>query len=43
MLSRSFIGLLGNDRDAENDPLAAYLVDQPTGGTVDLFPDGTFT
>ncbi len=35
-------GVLGNDSDIEDDPLAAQLVDLPGKGTVALDPDGSF-
>ena len=33
-------GLLRNDFDADDDPLSATLLISPTGGTLDLAPDG---
>jgi VCBS repeat-containing protein len=36
-------GVLANDTDAENDHTIAQLVTQPTNGTVELAPDGSFT
>src|SRR4029079_7879250 len=36
-------GVLGNDSDADGDPLAAVLVGGPAHGTVVLSPDGGFT
>ncbi|MCL4203176.1 MAG: tandem-95 repeat protein [Pirellulaceae bacterium] len=35
-------GVLANDFDVEGDPLTAILVDPPTGGTLNLRPDGSF-
>ena len=35
--------MLGNDTDADGDPLVAELVSSPTGGEVELQPDGSFT
>ena len=35
--------LLGNDSDAENDPLTATLISDVTNGTLTLNPDGSFT
>lgn len=35
-------GILGNDSDAENDPLTAILVDDVTNGTLVLNVDGSF-
>src|SRR5262249_36763063 len=35
-------GVLANDTDAENDPLAAYLVSGPSHGQLTLQPDGSF-
>jgi len=36
-------GVLGNDSDADGDPLTAALSRGPANGTVDLKPDGGFT
>lgn len=36
-------GVLGNDTDADGNPLTATLVIGPTNGTVTLNPDGSFT
>ncbi|MCH5374180.1 MAG: Ig-like domain-containing protein, partial [Planctomycetes bacterium] len=36
-------GVLANDQDVEGDPLTAILVSAPTGGTLDLRPDGSFS
>ena len=36
-------GVLANDSDAENDPLAAILEDSPNHGSVTLAADGSFT
>jgi hypothetical protein len=36
-------GILGNDTDADNDPLTAERVSGPAHGTVELRPDGSFT
>ena len=36
-------GVLGNDTDAEGDPLTAMLVTPPASGTVTLLTDGSFT
>lgn len=36
-------GVLGNDTDAEGDPLTAVGLTQPTNGTVALEADGSFT
>jgi VCBS repeat-containing protein len=36
-------GVLGNDADAENSPLTATLVTDPTNGSVTLNADGSFT
>ena len=36
-------GVLGNDTDADGDPLTAQLVTAPTLGTLTLNPDGSFT
>ncbi|MCI0460974.1 MAG: Ig-like domain-containing protein [Gemmataceae bacterium] len=36
-------GVLANDTDRENDPLAAVLVDQPLHGILMLRADGSFT
>jgi hypothetical protein len=36
-------GLLANDRDVEGTPLVAVLVAQPTRGTLNLAPNGSFT
>jgi VCBS repeat-containing protein len=36
-------GVLGNDTDAEDDPLTAALADGPEHGTVTLEQDGSFT
>ena len=36
-------GMLGNDTDADNDPLAAQLVSSTTQGTLSLDPNGSFT
>ena len=36
-------GVLGNDTDAETDPLTATVVTGPTNGTLMLNPDGSFT
>ena len=41
-LSVSATGVLGNDTDSEQDSLASVLVDEPTGGTVTLQPEGSF-
>ena len=35
-------GVLGNDRDGNNDPLTALLMSGPSGGQVTLFSDGSF-
>jgi VCBS repeat-containing protein len=35
-------GVLGNDTDADNDPITAQLVGQAQFGTVTLNPDGSF-
>ncbi len=35
-------GVLGNDSDAEGDPLTAVLVTGPSNGTLDLRADGSF-
>lgn len=35
-------GVLGNDSDANNDPLTAVLSTNPISGTVKLNPDGSF-
>ena len=35
-------GVLGNDSDPENDPLGAFLIDNPTGGNVTLSENGSF-
>jgi VCBS repeat-containing protein len=35
-------GVLANDSDAQLDPLAAVLVDQPLHGLLNLRPDGSF-
>jgi hypothetical protein len=35
-------GVLGNDTDAQNDPLTAILGQAPAHGTVSLQPDGSF-
>ncbi len=36
------VGVLGNDTDAENDPLSPRVVTQPAHGTVSLNADGSF-
>lgn len=36
-------GVLGNDSDADTDPLTATLVTDVTNGTLSLAPDGSFT
>ena len=36
-------GVLGNDSDANNDPLTALLMSGPSNGQVTLFSDGSFT
>jgi VCBS repeat-containing protein len=36
-------GVLGNDTDADGDPLTAVLVAGPSNGMVTLNPDGSFT
>ncbi|MCX7891791.1 MAG: Ig-like domain-containing protein [Burkholderiales bacterium] len=36
-------GVLGNDFDADGDPLAAVLVSSPAHGSLTLNPDGSFT
>jgi VCBS repeat-containing protein len=36
-------GVLENDSDADNDPLAAVLVSRPSHGALTLHPDGSFT
>ncbi len=36
-------GLLTNDKDAEDDPLSATLVNGPAHGSLDLQSDGSFT
>jgi hypothetical protein len=36
-------GVLGNDSDADNDPLTAALVTGPANGTLTLNADGSFT
>lgn len=36
-------GVLGNDEDAQGDPLAAILVTPPASGDLTLNPDGSFT
>jgi len=36
-------GVLGNDGDPDNDPLAAVLVSGPSNGTLTLNGDGSFT
>jgi len=36
-------GVLGNDTDADDDPLTAVLAGGPSQGTLDLQPDGSFT
>ena len=36
-------GVLGNDSDAENNPLTAILVNPPANGTLSLNPNGSFT
>ena len=35
-------GVLGNDSDPDNDPLAAVLVSTTTSGVLDFRPDGSF-
>jgi hypothetical protein len=35
-------GVLGNDTDADGDPLTAGSASQPTAGSVQLFADGSF-
>ncbi len=35
-------GVIGNDADADGDPLAASVVTRPAHGTVTLNPDGSF-
>jgi len=35
--------LLDNDFDLEGDPLELVLVSGPSNGTLDIYPDGTFT
>ncbi len=35
-------GVLGNDIDAEGDPISAVLVSGPTNGSLTLNPDGSF-
>ena len=35
-------GVLGNDSDADGNPLTAILLTQPTHGTVTLSPNGQF-
>ena len=41
-LSVSAPGVLGNDTDADNDPLMAVLVTNVSSGTLTLNPDGSF-
>jgi Ca2+-binding RTX toxin-like protein len=36
-------GVLANDIDADGDPLSAVLARKPSGGTMSLNPDGSFT
>jgi large repetitive protein len=36
-------GVLGNDTDADGDPITAILVSGPTHGSLTLNPDGSFT
>lgn len=36
-------GVLGNDTDADSNPLTAVLVSGPAHGTLTLNPDGSFT
>ncbi|MEX0957527.1 MAG: tandem-95 repeat protein [Rhizobiaceae bacterium] len=36
-------GVLGNDADADGDPLSAILIQPPAHGTLTLNPDGSFT
>lgn len=36
-------GMLGNDSDADNDPVTAALVSNPSNGTLTLNGDGSFT
>ena len=36
-------GVLGNDTDADGDPLTASMVSGPSRGTLTLRPDGSFT
>jgi CSLREA domain-containing protein len=42
-LTVSAPGVLSNDADADNDPLAVSLVTGPAHGTLTLNPDGSFT
>ncbi|MEZ5925296.1 MAG: Ig-like domain-containing protein [Hyphomicrobiaceae bacterium] len=42
-LSIAAPGLLGNDSDADGDPLSALLVAAPASGTLTLSPNGAFT
>ncbi len=42
-LSVTAPGVLGNDVDPEGDPLTASVQTQPTSGTLNLRPDGSFT
>jgi len=43
LLSVSAPGVLGNDTDADSDPLTAVKVDDPLHGSLDLDADGSFT
>jgi large repetitive protein len=43
VISSTSQGLLGNDTDANQDPLEAIVVVQPANGTLSLNDDGTFT
>ena len=36
-------GILGNDTDADGDPVVAVLVEEPSNGVLSLEPDGSFT
>jgi len=36
-------GVIDNDRDPDNDPLSALLINQPASGTVILASDGSFS
>jgi VCBS repeat-containing protein len=42
-LSPAAPGVLGNDTDADGDPLTAVLDTSPTNGTLTLNPNGSFT